>query len=71
MLGPLLTLQLAESAGPRSRLPDVSFICGDFLNFEACFDWSDADVLFMNSTCFDDAVGQWRRTALQSVARAD
>lgn len=35
--------------------PDVSFIHGSFL--EAPW-WEDADVVFMNSTCFDDTLMQ-------------
>lgn len=33
---------------------DVSFLCGDFT--AKAFDWSDADVVFMNSTCFSEAL---------------
>jgi len=34
----------------RTREAQITFICGDILQV----DWSDADVCFANSTCFDD-----------------
>ena len=46
-------------AGPRELTPAVSFVHGDFLSSEVDSrggDWTDADVLFMNSTCFDEEV---------------
>merc|ERR1712146_416915 len=33
----------------------IEFFCGDCTNF-ICIDWSDADVCFANSTCFDDVI---------------
>ena len=56
-------------------LPDVEFVNGDLFRV----DWSDADVIFMNSTCFDigmmDAIamcqvkaGTWGITLTKSLA---
>ncbi len=42
----------AADPGAEERAQRTSFICGDFL----IADWSDADVVFANSTCFDDAL---------------
>jgi len=32
-----------------TKEPDIDFICGDICEY----DWSDGDVIFINSTCFD------------------
>jgi hypothetical protein len=32
----------------------VEFLCGDFTDISTGRDWTDGDVLFANSTCFDD-----------------
>lgn len=34
----------------KGGLTEIEFVCGDF----TVFDWSDGDVVFANSTCFDD-----------------
>lgn len=33
---------------------EVEFLCGDFTDISTGRDWTDGDVLFANSTCFDD-----------------
>lgn len=35
---------------------DVEFVLGDVTDLKS-YDWTDGDVLFANSTCFDDKVG--------------
>jgi len=37
---------------PTQRLIDISFVLGDARKL----DWSDADVIFMNSTCYDETL---------------
>jgi hypothetical protein len=40
----------------RSRVTaEVSFVLGDITD-PSCHDWTDGDVLFANSTCFDEKV---------------
>ena len=46
-----------EMVGERQRVPVVSMVHGDILDFGTC-DWRDGDILFANSTCFDDAVSR-------------
>lgn len=44
---------------------EVEFVLGDALDMNVC-DWSDATVVFANSTCFDD--GLMRRMASAATA---
>jgi len=48
-----------------ARLSEVEFILGDALDMSVC-DWSDATVVFANSTCFDDNL--MRRLASAATA---
>ena len=49
---------LLDSAGLRSSLSLVTTVeQGDFLDSTA-FDWTAADIVFVNSTCFSDALMQ-------------
>lgn len=34
--------------------PQISLFCGSFLSLESTHDWTDADVVFANSTCFSN-----------------
>ncbi|CAN0305891.1 unnamed protein product, partial [Phaeothamnion confervicola] len=40
---------------PQDRRTDIRFVHGDATD-PAAADWSDGDVVFANSTCFDDAL---------------
>ncbi|EFJ37956.1 hypothetical protein SELMODRAFT_402649 [Selaginella moellendorffii] len=46
----LYKLEVLPYLHPSRRDQDISFVRGDFLQE----DWSDADIVFANATCFDD-----------------
>ena len=46
-----------------SQSDDVSLVHGSFLDW----DWSDGDVVFANSTCFDDELMGERLRCAQSA----
>ena len=66
---------LQENSTVWNTLPDVEFLCGNM--FEVS--WSDADFIFVNSTCFDEKMmdrialsevkpGTWAVTLTKSIA---
>ncbi|CAM9957987.1 unnamed protein product, partial [Laminaria digitata] len=48
--------------GSKGAKAEIEFVCGDF----TVLDWSDGDVVFANSTCFDDDL--MRKTAAAVAA---
>ncbi|CAN0442526.1 unnamed protein product, partial [Discosporangium mesarthrocarpum] len=57
--------EVGHDTGKQQKKIKVGFILGDALDLEVC-DWSGGDVVFANSTCFDDSL--MRRLASAATA---